>query len=598
MRQTVFTISLAAALFCSARAAEYLSPSDLQLIDSNKTLLVAEHTGKRIDFFDTSAGKTIRSVGLPGEPRGMVCSADGKTAYIAAGESEGIVYVLDITSGKTVREIPVGRGPVSPLLSPDGRTLYVCNRFDNAVGIIDLKEGRQRRSVPVVREPVAAALTPDGRLLFVANHLPDGPATADYVAAKVSVIDTETGTLIQTVQLINGAQSLRGAAVSPDGKYAYVTHLVSNYQLPTTQLERGWINTDAFSIIRIADFKLFHTVLLDDVDRGFANPWGIAVSADGKTLCVVSAGNNELSVIDLKALHSKIEALPADTPDAYDDLLLLSGVRRRVPLKGTGPRNLLLHEDTLYIAEYFSGSLGTVHLRDGAVQSVESVPLGPEPPLTPARRGEMLFNDSRLCFQNWMSCASCHPDVRADALNWDLLNDGIGNPKNTKSLILSPATPPAMWLGVRNSAAVAVRAGMHHILFSAHSEKNAKDIDAYLGSLHPVPGPHRTGGGLSPSAKRGKKIFKAAGCIRCHPAPLFTDLQVHDVGTTGGKDDGRPVDTPSLVELWRTAPYLHDGRAATLREVLGEKGHASIWKGTSGLSEKQRQELEAYLLSL
>ena len=49
------------------------------------------------------------------------------------------------------------------------------------------------------------------------------------------------------------------------------------------------------------------------------------------------------------------------------------------------------------------------------------------------RKGEMLFNDAQLCFQGWQSCASCHPaDARADGLNWDLLNDGIGNPKNVK----------------------------------------------------------------------------------------------------------------------------------------------------------------------
>jgi hypothetical protein len=75
-----------------------------------------------------------------------------------------------------------------------------------------------------------------------------------------------------------------------------------------------------------------------------------------------------------------------------------------------------------------------------------------------ARKGEFYFHDAGICYQGWQSCASCHPgDARANGLNWDLLNDGIGNPKNTKSLLLTYQTPPAMWLGVRETAETADR---------------------------------------------------------------------------------------------------------------------------------------------
>ena len=53
------------------------------------------------------------------------------------------------------------------------------------------------------------------------------------------------------------------------------------------------------------------------------------------------------------------------------------------------------------------------------------------------------------------------------------------------------------------------------------------------------------------------------------PAGLFTDLKTYDVGTRGRFD--KPTDrfdTPTLVEGWRTAPYLHDGSAATMRDVF------------------------------
>ncbi|MBI4660815.1 MAG: hypothetical protein HY735_18420 [Verrucomicrobia bacterium] len=96
----------------------------------------------------------------------------------------------------------------------------------------------------------------------------------------------------------------------------------------------------------------------------------------------------------------------------------------------------------------------------------------------------MFFNDAQLCAQRWQSCASCHDaDGRMDALNWDLLNDGVGNPKNTKSLLWTHQTAPVMALGVRASAEVAVRAGIHHILFTQQPEDVPAAIDAYLKSL-------------------------------------------------------------------------------------------------------------------
>ena len=96
-------------------------------------------------------------------------------------------------------------------------------------------------------------------------------------------------------------------------------------------------------------------------------------------------------------------------------------------------------------------------------------------------------------------------------------------------------------------------------------------MDAYLKSLKPVPSPLLVNGRLSDSARRGEKLFKdrQVGCATCHPPGLFTDLKTYDVGTRGRFD--KPTDrfdTPTLVEGWRTAPYLHDGSAATMRDVL------------------------------
>ena len=71
-----------------------------------------------------------------------------------------------------------------------------------------------------------------------------------------------------TIRLPNGSSSVRGICISPDGKQVYVTHILSRYQMPTTQLDRGWMNTNTLSIIDVQTKKLLNTVLLDDVDLG------------------------------------------------------------------------------------------------------------------------------------------------------------------------------------------------------------------------------------------------------------------------------------------------------------------------------------------
>jgi cytochrome c peroxidase len=168
-----------------------------------------------------------------------------------------------------------------------------------------------------------------------------------------------------------------------------------------------------------------------------------------------------------------------------------------------------------------------------------------------------------------------------------------------------------MITGARESAESAVRAGMTHILFSVRPEEEAKAVDAYLKSLKPVSSPYpkpRGGRDASPDAGResgqpeeagrGWKVFEKAGCIACHPPPLFTDLKKYDLGLGKDLDRDRAFDTPSLVEIWRTAPYLYDGRAATIRDVLVEHNEKDLHGRTSDLTPKEIADLEAFILSL
>jgi YVTN family beta-propeller protein len=527
------------------------------------------------------------------------------------------VCVVDRLKLKVIETISAGHTATAPVLSPDGRTLYVCNRFNNDVSVIDLTKKTEVRRIAATREPVAADITRDGKFLLVANHLPAGAADADTVAAVVSVIDLTQGKVTKELPLPNGSGELRDIRVSPDGQYAAVIHIVASFHRATSLVSSGWMNANALTIIDLARMQLRCSFLLDEPKIGAANPWAVAWSANGAMLAVTHAGTHEISVIDFPALMAGLpgnagqpRAVRKSTPvlsfvsryEGLDEgLPFLVGARRRIklPKDDLGPRSIAIIGKTAYVGNYFSDTLTVIDLA-ATEPKVESIPLGPKREMDAIRKGEFYFHDAGICRQGWQSCSSCHPgDARVDGFNWDLLNDGIGNPKNTKSLLMAHSTPPAMSLGVRETAETAVRAGIKHILFTDQPAEVATAIDEYLKSLKPLPSPHLVNGELSTSARRGQTVFTRAGCAECHPPGRFTDCQQYNVGTNRAFD--KPTDkfdTPTLIEAWRTAPYLHDGSAATVHDVVMTHNPHDEHGETSNLSSQEIDDLCAYILSL
>ena len=608
MKQVCGVLVIACA--CAASAQSYLSPEFLAPAPDGGAY-VTEATAARVAEVSRD-GRVVRQWPVAANPTGI--AAGGGFVYVTCGEANGELrkYAPD---GACVKTAAVGHCPCGPVLSKDGRTVYVLNRFLAQVSVLDAEKMTVVKTVKALREPFAATLGAEGKLLFVANLLPYCASTNDVVAAAVSVVDTRTFA-VRHVMLPNGSTGVRGIASSPDGKSVYVTHTMGRYQLPTTQLERGWMNTAALSVFDGATGAYVNTVLLDDVDRGGANPWGVAVTADGRTLVVAHAGTCELSLIDRAALHDRLakaakgesaSGIVKSAEDVPNDLAFLVSIRRRVLAGGNGPRGVLLSGRTAVTALYFEDAVSLFNLDDPAARA-KVIPLGPKPDLSRdrARRGEMLYNDGSMCFQQWQSCASCHPDGRVDGLNWDLLNDGMGNPKQTKSELYDHLTPPTMITGIRKDMHTCNAAGLVHIQFVTRPEEDVHCFDAYVEKMKPVPSPYLVNGKLSARAQRGEKLFRQAKCAECHTPdkkapggePLWTDLKLYDVGVGTATETGRKFDTPTLAECWRTAPYLYDGRALTMEEVLTICNPNDKHGETSKLTPEQVKDLAEYVLSL
>lgn len=601
-----------------ALAGEPLSPIAMVASPDGARVYVACGTANSVKTVELASGKILASIPVSSQPTGLALSPKGDRLFVTCAAPESQVSVITLADGKVAAQWRAGHNAMGPVVSPDGNTLFVCNRFNDNISVMETASGKELRRIPVIREPVAAAITPDGKHLLVANHLPKGRADEFPVSASVSVIDVAAGKAIKELRLISGSGSLQDIRVSPDGKFALVSHVLGRFGLPATQLDRGWMNTNAMTILALDKLDILNTVLLDDVDRGAANPWGIGWSANSQTVVVALAGTNELSVTDFKATLERLNQLPETPPqsspidyskssrsraDVPNDLAFLVGIRQRVklPTGNLGPRAVAIAGHFAVSADYFSDTLTVLDLDKPQAQA-RSLPLGEKSEMSLVRRGEFYFHDAGICFQGWQSCASCHPGQgRMDALNWDLLNDGIGNPKNNKSLLLVFQTPPAMSTGIRDDAAAAVRAGIRHILFTEQPPIVAESIDAWLKSLKPVPSPLLEQGKLSAAAKRGEALFQSEdlGCSNCHPAPVFTDLKHHDVGTASPLDrEDHSFDTPTLIEAWRTAPYLHDGSAAAMKDVVTKRNLKNEHGKTSHLSPAQLDDLVTYLLSL
>lgn len=606
---------------------EYLSPEHIYIDKSTHKIYIGLATYPGIAVYDIDAAEILGMIPMPSPVSGLIVDEKEQVLYAGSKGGKTEVYVYDLGKGRAGKSIITGYGPSKMAISEKTGMLFVANRFSNDVSLIELKSQKEIKRIPVDREPVSLALSPDGSLLAVANLLPSQSATRSYISANVSLIDAVSLHMIKSIALPNGAFAIKDILFSNDGDYIYATHLTGRYNVLTSQIEKGWINTNALSIIDAKTQNLYTTVLLDDIYKGAANPCGLAVSEDGKKLLVAISGTNELFVIDRLGMHQRIEgskgklttsqtAVPVsrggndiqlfEDPGKMEpihvlfenipnELSFLAPVRQRIKLKGKGPARIVTYKNTIYISSYFSDGMDVLRLKGGVIEN-DFVEIGSKDiSLSQARYGEMLFHNADFCFQQWQSCASCHPgNGRVDGLNWDLMNDGIGNPKNTKSLLYTHATPPAMITGIREDATVCVRAGFKYIQFFDAQEEKAQAVDAYLKSLKPIPSPHLEDGKLSHSAKLGKKLFEEGSCIQCHSGPYFTNMQQYEMGTLGKYDKQNRWDTPTLIEIWRTAPYLHDGRYANLEDVFKVEKHGL----KESLTAEEIGQLTAYLLSL
>ena len=622
-------------------------PTKLALFpDGSRLAVVGGDENGRVALYELSdaAPKLTDVYSVGHTPTDVAVKGEGENAVLyVANCYSGTVQELTASTGEELRVWDAGREPYALELTPNGDKLVVVDRITNMpanrsfscaeVRVIDLATGEQKVTELLNGHNLLQDLvvSSDGKYAFVpavqCSYLSiTSQVSGGWISENcVLCVDVEQAKLVEIFFLDDaelGSGNPWGIAISSDGErliasiagtdeviylplkrllqmiderpewarpgygaYTYQTFAKGEVQLPfRLRVKFGFKgirqlierNGELYALARYDDVICRATLKLNPPFEHFPNSY-VAQEKPPVT----------------RAARERQEALNDEKADPIDDSQ---------------------EEEDAFAALYAQSATDNAH--GAPLRFTELTPaipmkgveidrafarLAPKPVLTMRRHGEITFHDATACFEHWLSCVTCHPDARADGFNWDLLNDGTGNLKNTKSMLLSHETPPCMISGIRADAETAVRAGFTHILFMHYDEEKACCVDEYLKALKPAPSPHLVNGELSESAKRGKELFESdkIGCATCHPKDSFyTDMRLHRVGSQDPNDFIDKFDTPSLIETWRTAPYLNTGAYTTIRELL-EVGKHGVKDGRfDELSKEEQADLIEYVLSL
>ena len=273
--------------------------------------------------------------------------------------------------------------------------------------------------------------------------------------------------------------------------------------------------------------------------------------------------------------------------------------------------------------------------------------------------GRLLFFDKRLSANNTIACASCHIPSLAFT-DGQPVSTGINNQQGGRSAptaINRGFSKAQFWDGraaTLEDQSIGPFANLIEHGFTSHDEliKKINSIKGYKKLFSDIYGINKLTkenvgraiasfqrtlvsgnspfdrfdydgdqGAISESAKRGKKLFfDKARCNLCHMGTNFSDEQFHNIGI--GWDDSDTLDlgryrvsksekdigafkTPTLREITKTAPYMHDGRFATLKDVIAHYNEGGIKNPFLDnqiiplkLSDSEKNDLIAMLRSL
>jgi DNA-binding beta-propeller fold protein YncE len=604
--------------------------SDLVYDQASRKLYVANNDNDSVSAVDASGMATVGELAVSRGPVALALAPQSKL-WVLHREAHAITIVDTATfSVSSELMLPYASQPMGLALSPTGDVAYVTLMALGKLLKLDVATGAVLGEVAIGPTARGVSVSADGAQVYVTRFITDdemhgevvrvGAATLTVDARFALATDTTTE---DTDQKGRGLPNyLFSVGLSPDGLWGWVPGKKDNiYRGPF----RDGLTLNRDNTVRPMLAFLDLAGGMERVER--------RVDLDDRSL----PSEVIFSPLGDYAFVSVTGSATVEVRDAYT-----GGFVTALKETGIAPRGLVLTEDNkLFVHASLSRKLAVydvaaiVSSADRAARRVGDIVTVATDKIDPqVLRGKQVFfnaSDIRMSDPGYITCASCHFDGAEDGRVWDFGGVGEGL-RNSVSLLgrQGMSQGNVNWSGSFDEIQDAddnIRAMFGGTGFLSPEQlavgtvgtplgdKKAglsPELDAlaaFLGSLDQYhPSPFRNSDGtLTADGVAGRAIFKKLGCGFCHTGGDATDSakgKLHDVGTlktTSGTRAGQPllgIDTPSLNGVWETPPYLHDGSAATLRDVLTTANPDDRHAFTSALSEDELNQLVSYVQQL
>ncbi len=606
-------------------------------------LYVANPDNDSVTVVDAVAGTVISEIPVGDNPRSVALAGAGELWVI--NKDAASISVIDTESLSVTRDIalPAGSQPHGMVISTSRESAFVVTQATSFVLRLNTQTGEitdQRKLGAALRD---IAINHDGSRLYVPyfiTRFANGEDTRNPAEASGTIAVLSTSNLAETDFIsmdynrppgnadrgdnARGIPNyLRAPALSPSGTLAMVPAKSDNIYRGSM---RDGQAREHDMLVRgiLSKFNLTtSTELLDDriqFDNN-SHPTAIAFGPTGNLLFVAHESSRAYEVIDVY----RNEILFSDTV-------------------GFAPTGIVVSPDgnRVYIHNWLDRSLSVINsepLMSGTGNNADvitTIALVGNEVLSPrVLAGKRLFFDSsdlRLSAQKYMSCSACHDEAGHDGRTWDFSDAGEGL-RNTIDLRgrAGIGDGNVHWSSnfdeihdfendireIFDGTGLLTDADYAATVSTLNPETPKAGRSAALDSLAAFTSTLRTigrspyrqpDGSLTESAQAGQQIFQRSGCASCHSGDTFTDSPsgvTHNIGTVDGDTGGRlglpllngGLDTPTLKGLWLTAPYLHDGSAATLQEAITAHTELADFDVTT-LTSGQVNRLADYMLQI